>query len=49
MTFGRPASIPETYCRLDLPIYIDPIDTRDYQPQEIEVSHGSTDFFRATM
>lgn len=49
MTFGRPASIPQTYCRLDLPIYINPIDTRVYQPEEIGVSQGSTDFFRATM
>ncbi|QKX58192.1 uncharacterized protein TRUGW13939_05313 [Talaromyces rugulosus] len=49
MTFGRPASIPENYSRLELPIYFDLIEPRE---RVIEARHRcrySTDFFNATI
>lgn len=49
MTFGRPASIPEAYCRLELPEAINFVHPSTYQPEEVQDNYGSTDFFRATM
>ncbi|KUL87719.1 hypothetical protein ZTR_05827 [Talaromyces verruculosus] len=49
MTFGRPASIPEHYCRLELPVYFDTIESRERQIEARQRCRYSTDFFNATI
>jgi hypothetical protein len=49
MTFGRPASIPENYSRLELPIYFDLIEPRERMIEARHRCRYSTDFFNATM
>ena len=49
MTFGRPASIPEHYSRLELPAYFDLIEPRERQIEARQRCRNSTDFFVATM
>jgi hypothetical protein len=49
MTFGRPASIPEHYSRLELPVYFDMIESRARQIEARQRCRYSTDFFNSTM
>ncbi|OKL55356.1 hypothetical protein UA08_09423 [Talaromyces atroroseus] len=49
MTFGRPASIPDCYSRLELPIYFDSIEPRERQIEARRRCRYSTDFFNATI
>ncbi|KAL4928070.1 putative C6 transcription factor [Aspergillus undulatus] len=49
MTFGRPASIPEHYCRLELPGYFDLFEPRERQIEARRRCRHSTDFFNATI
>ncbi|KAL4781662.1 fungal-specific transcription factor domain-containing protein [Aspergillus varians] len=49
MTFGRPASIPENYCRLELPAYFDLVELRERQIEARRRCRYSTDFFNSTI
>ncbi|KAL4940553.1 fungal-specific transcription factor domain-containing protein [Aspergillus oleicola] len=49
MTFGRPASIPEHYCRLELPGYFDLVEPRERQIEARRRCRYSTEFFNATI
>ncbi|KAJ5830443.1 putative transcriptional regulatory protein [Penicillium chrysogenum] len=49
MTFGRPASIPGHYSRLELPAYFDLIETRERPAEARQRCRNSTDFFVATI
>ncbi|KAF7560760.1 hypothetical protein G7046_g3380 [Stylonectria norvegica] len=49
MTFGRPASIPESYCRLEMPLYYDLIDSRERPAESNLRCRLSSDFFTATV
>ncbi|KAL2833911.1 fungal-specific transcription factor domain-containing protein [Aspergillus cavernicola] len=49
MTFGRPASIPEHYCRLELPVYFDGIEPCERQIEARQRCRYSTDFFNSTI
>ncbi|KAL4880360.1 fungal-specific transcription factor domain-containing protein [Aspergillus karnatakaensis] len=47
--FGRPASIPEHYSRLEPPVYFDLIEPRARQVEARQRCRYSTDFFNATI
>ncbi|KAL4863687.1 fungal-specific transcription factor domain-containing protein [Aspergillus spectabilis] len=49
MTFGRPASIPEHYSRLELPVYFEGIESRERQIEARHRCRYSTDFFNSTI
>ncbi|KAK7224688.1 hypothetical protein V2G26_012691 [Clonostachys chloroleuca] len=49
MTLGRPASIPQSYSRLELPSYYDGIEPWPRQPWQLQRCRHSTDFFCATI
>ncbi|KAL5340166.1 fungal-specific transcription factor domain-containing protein [Aspergillus crustosus] len=48
-TLGRPASIPEQYSRLELPVYFDLVETRARQIEARQRCRYSTDFFNVTI
>ncbi|KAL4861208.1 fungal-specific transcription factor domain-containing protein [Aspergillus spectabilis] len=48
-TFGRPASIPEHYSRLELPVYFDLVEPRARQVEARKRCRYSTDFFNAAI
>ncbi|KAL4965735.1 Zn(II)2Cys6 transcription factor [Aspergillus stella-maris] len=49
MTLGRPSTIPEHYCRLELPGYFDLVEPRERQIEARRRCRYSTDFFSATI
>ncbi|KAL4953558.1 fungal-specific transcription factor domain-containing protein [Aspergillus filifer] len=49
MTLGRPSTIPEHYCRLELPGYFDLVEPRERQIEAKRRCRYSTDFFSATI
>jgi hypothetical protein len=46
MTLGRPASIPDTYVRVELPKHDEDVVVRNVKPQDVQMS---TIFFNKTM